>query len=423
MMHMRGILVAVSVSLALAGCGANASTAASPASQTLAVTVERARIPQPQAVFSGPGSVVAAHTYQLAFEIPGRVASVNADVGDRVAAGSTLASLVDDDYRAQLSAAQASAAQAHAQARKALSGARPQEKASAHDAVRSAQAQLDQAQAALTLARANALRSQHLFVEGAISAQANDSATAAQQSAQAGVDAARAALVSARNQASLVDTGARSEDRAAALAQAAGADAASDLAAITLRKTVLVAPAGAFVLRRTIDVGDEVAPGVVAFTLTSAGAPDVIVSVPEANSEEITAGMPAVVTAGDRLYDARVTRIDPEADPVTRTVQVRLHAAALSLRPGAVVIAAIGTQRPQGTSIPLPAILTAADGGTSVAIADPHAHTARHVPVHLLSLQGDRAIVSGLRPGELVITAGQYSVHPGQHINIVSTVN
>ena len=399
----------------LAGCSARASTPPDPVAAL--VTVEAARVPGLEPEFAGAGSVAATHTYRVAFEIAGRVEHVGVDVGDHVAAGSVLAMLDASDYRAQEVAAQAHLDEAQAQARKAFAGSRPQEKATARDATSGAFAQVRETQAGLALAQANAERSRRLFLEGAVAAQDNDAAVAAERSAQARVDAAQAQLVSARSQASLVNDGARQEDRDAARAQVAEARAARDLAANTVRKTAIVAPADAYVQQRDVEVGDETSPGIVAFTLTDAATPDVVVAVPEARASALALGMPARVTANQQQFAATVSRIEPAADPVTRTVQVRLRAAHLPLAPGTVVIAAIGARRRSGASIEVNALLTAADAQTTVAVVDA-SHTLRHRAVRVLSLEGSRALVTGIRPGDLVVTGGQYAIRAGERVTV-----
>ncbi len=417
MRRIGGVLVAAAAAALLSGCSAQASS--STEAQPIAVSVTRARVPRAQPIFSGSASAVATHTYRLAFEIAGRITRVNADVGDRVAAGDVLAALADDDYRAQLAAAQARLAGARALAEKAVHGARPQEKAGAGDAVNVARAQLDDAEAALTLARANSRRSEHLYVEGAISAQTNDAASAAERSAQARVDAARAGVSSAQSQASLVDAGTRSEDRTAAVADVDDASAARDLAAIALRKTQLLSPADAYVEERDVEAGDEAAPGVAVFTLTDAAPPDALVVVPEARAVSIDVGTPASLTAGGRRYAARVTRIEPRADATTHTVEVRLHAPGLVLRPGSIAIASIGTRSLAGASVPAGALITSDEGATSVAVVDLATQTITHRPVRVLELLGGDAVVAGIRPNELVATEGAYPARDGQRVTIV----
>ena len=190
----------------LSGCAAHA--AATETAQPSPVSVERARRPQPEAVFSGPAAIVAAHTYRLAFEIPGRVIRVNADIGDRVAAGQELAAIDDAEYRAQLTAS----------AQRAIA----------------AQAQADDADAAADLARANARRASHLTAQGDISVQARDVAAESERDAQARV--------------------------AAAVAEANAARANRSLALITLDKASLTAPRDAYVQQRAVEPGEEAEP-------------------------------------------------------------------------------------------------------------------------------------------------------------------
>jgi multidrug efflux pump subunit AcrA (membrane-fusion protein) len=157
----------------------------------------------------------------------------------------------------------------------------------------------------------------------------------------------------------------------------------------------------------------------VVFTLTDAAPPDALIAVPEARSAAIAVGTPAVLLAGARSYPARVTRVEPAADALTRTVQIRLHAANFSLRPGSVIMARIGTHPVAGVSVPMSSLLTAANGSTSVTVVDPIRRTAGRRPVHVQTLSGDTVVVTGVRPGELIVTGAQYPVQPGERVTIV----
>jgi HlyD family secretion protein len=276
-------------------------SAAEPAAIT-PVTVATAVAPQSQPIFQGPGSVVAAHTYRVGFEIAGRVTDVRYDIGDRVAAGAILATIDAADYAAQYQAASARAASARAAAAKAAHGARTQERLAALDAVAAAQGQLDRAEAAAGLAAANRLRYDELFRDGDVSAEQHDATAAAGSDAAAQVAAAHVQLAQARAQNSLVASGSRSEDLAAADADARAAGAAAQLAAVTLNKTAIAAPADAYVQTRAIEPGSEAQPGGVAFTLTDAREPETLVAVPESKLPLIAPGTRAIVTVGGDRY-------------------------------------------------------------------------------------------------------------------------
>lgn len=409
------------MALTLAALSACARPSAAAPQPVIPVTVATAVALETRPLYEGPGSIVAAHTYRLGFEIAGRVASVRYDVGDRVAAGAILATIDPADYAAQYRAASARAASAHADAAKAAHGARTQERLAALDGVAGAQGQLGRAEAAARLAAANRRRYDELFGDGDVSGEQHDVTVAADSDAVAQVAAARAQLAQARAQNSLVAGGPRSEDLAAAVADAGAADAAAELAAVTLRKTAITAPADAYVQMRAIEPGSESQPGSVAFTLTDAREPETLVAVPESKLPLIAPGTRAIVTVGGNRYTGTVIRMEPAADVVTRTAQVRIRVPGLRARPGAVVDVALGGVRPRGdAAVPLASIVTAPDGSQSVAVFDAaHATTARR-SVRVFETDGERALVGGIAPGTRVVSAGAHLVRPGAAVRVVS---
>jgi len=384
----------------IAGCERGA-----PAQNDLvAISVQRAAVAPAAAAYAGPGTVESARTFRLAFEIPGRVVSVAADVGDRVGAGEVLASLDSAQYAESYDAARAQAAAALAQAHRALAGSRPQD-------IAQAQAQVARARAADDLAVADAHRARTLFTEGAIAAQDYDTAVQAERDTAG-------ALAAARAQASLAREGPRVEDRTAAVASSSAAQAQAALAATTLAKTSLVAPADAFVQERSIEVGDTAEPGAVAFVLSDAAAPLVYVDVPERMATSLRRGDGVTIDFAGSHLAGRIVRIEPVADPQTRTTQVRVAAPELRADPGAVVNVRLGREDEGGIAVPLGAVM-ATGGGTYVECYDPTRATVRKQRVRLVSNDGDRAIVFGIAPGTPVVVAGQYEAIPGQPVRVV----
>jgi RND family efflux transporter MFP subunit len=371
MRELNRLLLLLAAVAVVSGCAARA---AQPESQGLAVAVERPQLPRATSIYEGPGSVTPARTYHLSFQVPGRVASVNYDVGDRVPAGAVIASLDTSDY-----AAQAAAATAQAQS-----------------APSAAHAQLERAQAAAALAHTNLVRYENLYAQGDISAQVRDSAVAADRDAQAQVNAARAQQT-----------------------QSTAAVANADLAQITLGKTSLTSPADTIVQKRAIEAGDTASPGTTAFMLISAGVPDVLVSVPERVLGQIHAGTTAIVTAGAHNHAAVVTRLEPAADELSRTAHVRVHVANLRLAAGTVVTVKLGVAHALGLSIPLGAVITDADGHTSVELYDATTKTLTARSLQVVVDDGDRVIVKGLTPSDQVVTQGQYEAKPGDRVHVV----
>ncbi|MBV8645108.1 MAG: biotin/lipoyl-binding protein, partial [Candidatus Eremiobacteraeota bacterium] len=167
------IALSAAAALVLGGCAARAATTATAPAAT-PVTLATASAPETRAEYAGPGTVAPQHVYRIAFEIPGRVVAVNADIGDRVEAGAVLAAIDASDYAAQARAADARSLEADAAAVKARNGARAQERVAADQAVEAARAQLDRALAAQRLAAANRARFDSLYASGDVAASQHD---------------------------------------------------------------------------------------------------------------------------------------------------------------------------------------------------------------------------------------------------------
>jgi HlyD family secretion protein len=408
--------LALAASAVLAGCAHTEVRAQERVATPIAI--ETARQPAPAAIYRGPGTVQAAHTYRVGFEISGRVGAVNVDVGDRVRAGEVLASIDASDYRAQYEAAQARVAVADAAALKARNGARPEERLEAQEALAARQAALDRALAARDLAAKNDARSQSLVVDGDVPVAQADGTHAALLDAEAQVRAARADLAAAQQALNVVRTGTRDEDLRAAAGDAAAARANAQLALVTLAKSSIVAPADAFVQSRAIEPGDDAQPGTVAFVLTSAAEPDVVVNVPETRLGALRPGTPASIDTGTSTVRGAVTRIEPSADSATHSALVRIHPAGPRLQPGSVVEVVLGSRPLHGASVSAGALIESG-GSFSVDVFDAAGGTVVRRSVRVLDTDGDRAVVSGLAPGERVVVAGQHDVVPGEAVRVV----
>lgn len=162
----------------------------------------RASQPAPE-VFQGQ---MEALETDIASKVPGRIAQVLVQEGDRVQVGTPLIRMDSPEVNAKL--AQASAAQEAAQAvaNKAEHGARPQE-------VEMARLNWQRAVAGAELAAISFQRVENLAKEGLVAAQKRDEA-------QANFKASRDLATAAKAQYDMARVGARAEDKAAASAQA-----------------------------------------------------------------------------------------------------------------------------------------------------------------------------------------------------------
>jgi HlyD family secretion protein len=118
--------------------------AASPEEEARSAVVERGTM---LVAVSASGSIDPQARVSLAFEVPGRVAEVPVEVGDRVEAGDVLARLDTGQLTLQAQQARAALMLAEAQLAQLQAGPRPEEVAAAEANLRAAQAQVSAAAA------------------------------------------------------------------------------------------------------------------------------------------------------------------------------------------------------------------------------------------------------------------------------------
>ena len=252
-------------------------------------------------VAAGPGVVEAlSEEIRVSSQVGGRLQRVLVDEGDAVSAGQVLAVIENADYRARVASAEATLRLREADARRIHNGAREQER-------RDAAAALREADAVLANVAADVQRRRDLFKETVISRAELDKAEE-----QFGV--ARARVDSARERVSLVEAGAREEERARADADVALARASLDEARATLEKTFVRAPIDGVVFRRHRRAGESVSTQFDSpiVTLADRSRVRVRVDVDETDVAKLGDGQPAYVTAaafGDRRFAGRVVRV------------------------------------------------------------------------------------------------------------------
>ena len=261
----------------------------------------------------------------LGFETAGRVAEVLVDEGDRVEAGQLLARLDDRLARARVAAAEASLASARARRDMTAAGSRDAE-------IRAAEAETEAARAQARdreVARDRALK---LLEGGALSKADADSARDA-------ADAARATASAVQARLDLVRQGERSEVKRSAHAGVAAAEAELEQARALLAHTELRAPAEGVVLRRMVEMGEQVStmPPKVVFTVADLDRLQLRAEIDEADVGRVGVGQPGFVTAEaypGRTFPGHVVRLqrelgrksvrldDPHARADTRVLEV-----------------------------------------------------------------------------------------------------
>jgi RND family efflux transporter MFP subunit len=137
--------------------------------------------------------------------------------------------------------------------------------------------------------------------------------------------------------------------------------------------------------------------------------------IPQAQAALLRIGDKAEVTVPgiETVFPAKVSVVSPALDPSSTTVEiwVQLKNPKEQLKPGtSVQVSMIARSLPDALAIPSEALLTAADGTTSVMLAgsDGRAHQKIVKPG---IRDGDRVqIVDGLQPGDRIVASGAYGL-------------
>jgi multidrug efflux system membrane fusion protein len=205
--------------------------------------------------------------------------------------------------------------------------------------------------------------------------------------------------------------------------------AVRQLEARIAQKQIRAPFAGELGLRR-VNPGQYVNPGDPIATLTALDELFVNFTVPQQELAKLRVGAPVEVAADawpGRTFQAKVNAIEPLVGADTRNVSVQalLPNPGGALRPGMYVTARLVlAPRTDAVVVPATAIQTSAAGDSVIVIRGPQAArsgTAAPVPVQTGQRLGDRVVIlSGLRPGDVVVTEGQLRVQPGAKVNVTA---
>jgi len=260
---------------------------------------------------------------------------------------------------------------------------------------RQEQAQLAAAEAQRELARLNYERMQGLLTGNVISQAEFDRATADFRQTQAHVGEIRAAIE---------------------------------------RKTIRAPFSGVLGIRR-VNLGQYMSGGDALVTLQSMNPIYVNFGVPQQSVAQMRAGRTVRVTA-DELpaaeFNGRITAVDSTVDQATRNVQVQATLAnpAGRLRPGMFVKAAVAIGASSAVvALPASAISYAPYGDSVFVVSDlkdRNGATYRGVRQQFVKLgesRGDQiSVVSGLKPGDEVVTSGVFKLRNGAAVQVNNKV-
>ncbi len=260
---------------------------------------------------------------------------------------------------------------------------------------RQERAQLSNMEAQRDLAHINYERAQQLEKQGVISRSEYDTATAQQKTTDAQVGDTRAAIA---------------------------------------RKTIRAPFTGVLGIRQ-VSLGQYLAAGQAIVSLESLDPIYVNFGVPQQETAHMAAGRLIRVTNGDlpgMQFSGRINALDSLINEQTRNIQVQalLTNKGNKLRPGMFVQVELPIGQPR-TVVPLPAsAINYAPYGDSVFVVsemkDAKGNTFRGVRQQVVKIEGSRgdqvAVISGLNPGDEVVSAGVFRLRNGAPVQVNNTV-
>ena len=299
---------------------------------------------------------------RLAFRVGGKILARQAEAGQRVQAGQVLAEVDVQDYALAAQAAQALAIGARAQR---------------------------------DLAASDYKRYEALLAQNFISA-------AELERRSAGLKAAQSSLEQALSQA-------QSQANQAGYAK-------------------LLATTSGVVTGVEAEPGQVVSAGQSVLRFAHDGPRDAVFAVPEHVVGRLKLGQKMSVTVGStpQSFQGRVREIGASADPATRTFTVKLALEKAESLPLGITLNVQAPQlagsQPDVTKLPTSALRQDAQG-TAVWVLDEATMTVNSQVVQLGPVNGnDVAVVSGLTPGQKVVSAGVHVLSPGQKVTVYGTV-
>jgi membrane fusion protein (multidrug efflux system) len=195
-----------------------------------------------------------------------------------------------------------------------------------------------------------------------------------------------------------------------------------------LKDRLVKAPFAGVVGLRDISLGALVEPGDVITTLDDDRVMKLDFAVPSVFLPSMAPGLGIEALApalGERAFDGEISAIDTRVDPVTRSVQVRalIPNADRLLRPGLLMRVELLRNPRQGLTVPEAALLHRGEDHFVLVLAD--GAGGEPVPERRQVRIGARRpgfveVVSGLEPGDRVVTHGADKAKPGEPVSVLA---
>ena len=180
----------------------------------------------------------------------------------------------------------------------------------------------------------------------------------------------------------------------------------------------IVAPFSGVVTEKMIDRGDLAIPGRPLFTVEQDGTPRFVLTIPESSAERIARGdsVQIEIPASDTILMGVVTELSPSADPMTRSYLVKADLpSAARLRPGQFGRLLLPTGEANALFVPSGAVVRRGQLELVYVVTNDNRASLRMVRTGR-EMSGWTEILSGLNPGENIVTSGLSELSDGDQI-------
>jgi len=367
-----------------------------------------------------PGKVEASKKVELAFQVPGLLATFPVRAGQKVTRGEVIAQLRPDEFQARLKTLQGQLDQARAVLRSLQAGVRPEEKLRLEGQVRAAEARLANARTELD-------RDERLVKTGAQSRSAFELSQTTYRVAQEDYKAAK----------QMLEKGvmAREEDIDAQQGQVRGIEGRVVEAKLQLDDTTLRAPYDGVIAQRFVEQNQNITARQAIVKFQDVDEIEVAVDVPEAlmvsdiRTADILEMLATFSGAPGTQFPVHIIEVAQRADPITQTFKVRVAMKAtpeLNLLPGMTATVAITYRRSAALGnqilVPISSIYKDGKGEQVVWIIGADQVVSRRVVKLGEATGGQIEVKEGLQPGDRIAVAGATFLREGMKVRDLGNV-
>jgi RND family efflux transporter MFP subunit len=300
-----------------------------PEVKPIPVTTARSESRPVQRMVETSGSLLAWEDVILNTAVPGTVARLLVNLGDRVRAGQVLAELDTQEYalavdqaEATLLATQNQVARTRAQAAAAEANLRQ-----VRESIKTWEANQNRARVALEEARINLDRTRQLHQRELIAARDLDAARTQYETMLAQYQGAQVEMTQYPDRVRAAEAALESDRSAARVAESEikQREAALGIARKRLADATLRAPISGAIAKRHVNPGEFLKENTAVFTIVALDPVKYTGTVPERHTPDLKVGQPLQLTVeayGSATFTGQITRLAPAVDVQTRTLEL-----------------------------------------------------------------------------------------------------